>query len=94
MRQRPIPWPRYQPRPIHLARLYHPPHLIMHLQNHPLRPILPIQLLILTFHNREPLHNIIYIIALDTIQVKIRRFKLAAWGDFFQDKWWGLCIQL
>ena len=67
--------------------LHRPFHLVIHLQNHPLRTVLlPIQLLILVFHNRERLHNRVHIVALDTIQVKISRIKLAAQGDFYQDK--------
>ncbi len=73
MRHLRIPRPRHQPRPIHLSRLHCPPHLIIHLQNHPLRPIRPKQLLILALHNGERLHRVIHIIVLDTIQVKIRR---------------------
>jgi hypothetical protein len=51
MRHRFIPRSWRQPRPIRLSRLHHPPHLIIHLQNHPLRPILPILLLILALQN-------------------------------------------
>ena len=74
----PIRRTRHQPRSVRLPRLHRPPHLIIYLQNHPLRPILPEPLLILALHNRECLHNIIHIIALDTIQVKIRRIQLTA----------------
>src|SRR6266704_5550386 len=73
-----ISWSWHQPRSIHLPSLHSPPHVIIYLQNHPLRPILPEQFLILALHNWERLHNVIHIIALNTIQVEISPIKLTA----------------
>src|SRR6266571_748456 len=69
---------RYQPCLIRYPRLHRPLHLIIDFHNHPLRPELPVLLLILALHNRERLHNIVHVIALDAIQVKISRVQLAA----------------
>lgn len=63
MRHTPIRRRRHQPRPVRLPRLHRPLHLIIHLQNHPLRPVLPKRFLVLALHNRERLHNIIHIVA-------------------------------
>src|SRR5947209_4585124 len=89
MRHRPIPPSPHQPPPIPLPPLPPPPPLIIHLPNPPLPP----KLLIPALHNRERLHNVAHIIALDTIQVKIRRVKLAAQQEtplLIPAEWWPI----
>src|SRR6266571_860485 len=46
---------RRQPRLIRHPRLHRLPHLIIDFQNHSLRPVLPVLLLILALHHRERL---------------------------------------
>ena len=97
MRHRRISRRQLQPRLVRHSRLHRPPHLIIDFQNHPLRPVLPVLLLIGFFHNSESSYDVVHVVALDAIQVKIGGVQFAAQQEtplLVPAEWWPVVVTI
>src|SRR5579883_1156101 len=78
MRDRRISGSRRQARAIRLPALDSPLHLVVDLQNHPFGAKLPTLLFFFLPPDPEGVHDVVYVLPRDPVQMEVRRVQLAA----------------